>query len=157
MAAEFTLKLNLNIDKLTDLTKQYVGEALVAAGAIVEGDAKRLCPVDQGHLRASIHHKMEKWNIVKVGTSEVTYAAAVEFGTPPHGPPIDPVKGIEDSPIGEWAKRKGIPEAAWPIWWKIYHHGTKPHPYLRPAIFNNEKLITQMVANGMKKAARKTK
>ena len=157
MAVEFKLKLNINIDNLTAFTKEYVAEALEAGGALVEAEAKRLCPVDRGHLRASIEHKVEKWNIVRVGTNQITYAAAIEFGTPPHGPPIDPKKGIEESPIGEWAKRKGIPELAWPIWWQIYHHGTQPHPYLRPAIFNNQKTITHMIKIAMIEAAQASK
>ena len=107
MPTEFKFHMNLNIDKLTALTKQFVSEALLEMGSIVEEDAKRLCPVDRGTLRSSIQHKLEKWNILRVGTSQSTYAAAVEYGTPPHGPPVDPAKGIEESPIGEWAKRQG--------------------------------------------------
>lgn len=157
MPTEFKLTMNLNIEKLTELTKQHITGALEEIGAIVEKDAKHLCPVDRGQLRASIKHKLEKWNILRIGTSQITYAAAVEFGTPPHGPPIDPAKGIEESPIGEWAKRKGIPEAAWAIWWHIFHHGTQPHPYLRPALFNNEKLISQILAKAMVAAAKAAK
>lgn len=50
---------------------------------LVEGDAKRMCPVDTGRLRASITHETEKSGdevIGRVGTN-VEYGVYVEYGT----------------------------------------------------------------------------
>jgi len=149
MPVEFKLHMNLNIDKLTALTKERITDALGEIGAIVEGDAKRLCPVDRGQLRASIHHKLEKWNVLRIGTSQVTYGAPVEFGSMPHTPPFEPIRA--------WAKRHGIEEAAWAIWQKIRMEGTPAQPYLRPAIFNNQKIIARILMNAMREAAAATK
>ena len=50
---------------------------------LVEGDAKRMCPVDTGRLRASITHEIERSGdevIGRVGTN-VEYGVYVEYGT----------------------------------------------------------------------------
>jgi len=50
---------------------------------LVEGDAKRMCPVDTGRLRASLSHEMEKKGdevIGRVGTN-IEYGVYVEYGT----------------------------------------------------------------------------
>lgn len=49
----------------------------------VQNEARRLCPVDTGRLRASIHHvpgRDARGFYVQVGTN-VNYAGFVEFGT----------------------------------------------------------------------------
>ena len=56
---------------------------LVRAGLTVQNEARRLCPVDTGRLRASIIMKQGATNrgpYVEVGTN-VSYAAFVEYGT----------------------------------------------------------------------------
>jgi HK97 gp10 family phage protein len=54
-------------------------EFLQAAGLIVEGQAKELCPVDSGRLRNSINSEV-KDDSAFVGTN-VHYAPHVEYGT----------------------------------------------------------------------------
>lgn len=143
---ERTIKIDLK--RLTEETKVEIEEAMSTIGAIIEGDAKRLCPVDQGTLRASLHYRMEKWNVLLVGTSQVTYAAAVEFGSMPHTPPFEPIR--------EWAKRHKIEDAAWAIWQKIREEGTPSQPYLRPAIHNNNAVIARILAFAMRDAAKRS-
>lgn len=101
-----------------------------------------------GTLRDSIHHLVKDWDEVHVGSSRVSYAAAVEFGSVPHAPPFEP--------IARWAKRKGLPKAAWPIWQKIREEGTQPHPFMRPAIHRNHEKIAQLLKQAMRDAAKET-
>ena len=65
-----------------DIEKKVVNTAaanILKACLIVEGDAKRICPVDTGRLRSSITHEVDLFS-GKVG-SNVEYAAYVELGT----------------------------------------------------------------------------
>lgn len=89
----------------------------------VESAAKRLCPVDHGRLRSSIHWRLgrdARGYYADVGTN-VSYALPVEFGTRPHI--IRPVN-----------KRA--------LFWKgarhpvayVNHPGTRARPFLRPAL-----------------------
>lgn len=56
----------------------------------------------------------------------------VEYGTPPHMPPVDP--------LIKWAKRKlrkkgkDAVRMAWAIAYKIKREGMLPHPFIRPAV-----------------------
>lgn len=121
--------------------KQIIKEELLRGGYEIEIEAKIRCPVDMDRLRSSIKTRRLAWNRVSVGT-DVKYARYVEYGTAPHAPPFEPIL--------EWAKRHGIEEAASKIWWKIYHHGTDPHPYLRPAFFGKKPRILKRIAQRTK-------
>lgn len=58
-------------------------QAMEKACLLVEGDAKRICPVDTGRLRASLSHEIEKKGdetVGRVGTN-VEYGVYVEYGT----------------------------------------------------------------------------
>lgn len=82
-------------------------EFLMKCGYYVEGEAKRIVPVDTGNLRSSIHtvwNPLEK--AVYVGTN-VKYGEYVEFGT--------------------WASREPTP-------FNFSRRGMKPRPYLRPSL-----------------------
>ena len=83
----------LEITGLTDakvvLKKQKAGlleiirTAMEQGAGVIEGEAKRRCPVDTGRLRASITTETsidEDQVIALVGTN-VEYATAVEYGT----------------------------------------------------------------------------
>lgn len=60
-------------------------ESLVKYGAKVERDAKRLCPVDTGNLRAGIQTKYDNLGDLEIDvTAQANYAAYVEFGTGPY-------------------------------------------------------------------------
>ena len=58
-----------------------IAEKLDKSAQIVENAAKVECPVDTGHLRASISHTVEGYKAT-IGTS-VEYAAAVHEKTKP--------------------------------------------------------------------------
>jgi len=84
---------------------------------------------DTGLLQSSIKGE------VKNQTIEISMAEQgkwIEFGTPPHMPPVDALKG--------WARRKlGDEDLAWALAYAIKRRGTRPYPFIRPT-FNNEVL-----------------
>ena len=84
----------------------------------------------------------ERWQVYY----SALHAPFVEFGTKPHFPPFDP--------IFKWCRRKlGLSDkeaaiAAKAIQWHIYHHGSEPDPYLRPAIDRAKAFIQKDFAEG---------
>ena len=70
-------------DKVIDDLKIIQKQKVIKAGYEVEREAKKICPVDTGRLRASITTIVEEnpdITRVKVGTN-IKYAPYVEFGT----------------------------------------------------------------------------
>ncbi len=143
---EIKFQMLLKTKELTALGKAFMANALMRGGLLVEGKAKRKCPVDTGFLRASIHTRQIEWNHVQVGTTMAKYAAAVEFGSKPHTPPFGPIK--------EWARRHNIEEAAYPILMKIQREGTPAQPFMRPALIEAHERISRMLIQAQRKAAR---
>jgi hypothetical protein len=89
--------------------------------------------VASGWLRNSINHKVEMnaKGVTLTYEFPLKYTEYVEYGTPPHFPPISAIK--------EWCVDVGVPvEAAYPIAVKISKVGTRPQPFIRP--FVNDKL-----------------
>ncbi len=116
-------KLQRQLKEVAKKDKKAALKGMIATGYEIHSEAVKKVPVDMGRLRTSLavesdSNKME----VRIGTN-VKYAPFVEFGTRPHTPPIEPIQ--------EWADRKGADAGA--VWMSIRKHGTKPHPFLRPA------------------------
>jgi HK97 gp10 family phage protein len=104
------------------------------ASEFVEGQAKLLCTVDTGNLRASINHKVRtKGNEVigKVGTN-VEYAPYIEFGT---GEKAENGQGRKGGWFYYDEKKKKL----------IFTKGNKPQPFLRPAIDTNKNSIKKIL------------
>jgi len=59
---------------------EELGRAVRDLVLLVEAEAKKLCPVDTGKLRASITPVIESWAAGYVGTN-THYAPHVEYGT----------------------------------------------------------------------------
>ena len=97
---------------------QKIAEALEVAAQIVENDAKRKCPVDNGTLRASITHVTKETRVV-IGTN-VEYAPYVHEGT------------------GIYAKNGNGRQTPWTYRSAdgTYHRtvGQKPKPFLQDAL-----------------------
>lgn len=90
-----------------------VQKGVYKAGLLIEGDAKQICAVDTGLLRASINTKSETKDtktVANVGTN-VEYAPYIEFGTGQQG----------DTSVPHNTSWKGMP----------------PQPFLRPALDHN--------------------
>ena len=109
-------------------------EFLEKASALVERSAKEKVPVDTGRLRQSIASEIQTTK-ARIG-SNLTYAPFVEFGTRPHFPPL--------AAMQPWAVRHGFPtgrQGAFLVARAISIHGTKPRPYLFPALEENKSEI----------------
>ncbi|MGJ5895149.1 HK97 gp10 family phage protein [Streptomyces niveiscabiei] len=89
----------------------------------VQNEARRRAPVDTGRLRSSIVSRAESSgrSVGYVVGTNVNYAAAVEYGTAPH--------------VIKPRNKKALfwPGAAHPVA-QVNHPGTRPQPFLRPAI-----------------------
>ena len=108
--------------------------------AQIEADAKRLVPTDTHYLQKSIGHEVDvRGNDItgRVG-SNVVYAPVVEFGRSA-GAAMPPPGALLD-----WMRRKGIDaEAAFAVARAIGRRGTRPQPYLKPALEKNRADITR--------------
>lgn len=133
------IKVSIRIEGLDEVQERLQYESLIApsverllkrAALTIEGAAKGLAPVDTGRLRASITSVVEPDRAVVAPA--VFYGAYVEFGTRPHWPPL--------AALQPWASRHGFPmgsPGAFLVARAIARHGTKPHPYMRPAAENS--------------------
>lgn len=145
--------LGANTDKVLD-------EALMKAGALVEGDAKDMCVTDTGRLKNSIHTKLggvaDSYNYkdnndnefsgnlsnlgevhtVSVGTN-VEYAAYVECGTGKQG---------EASP-----SPPKYPDASYREDWE----GQEAQPFLWPALQQNKENVQEIIKDELKKEIRR--
>ena len=100
---------------------ELVEQALERAAQIVENDAKIKAPVDDGLLRASIHHVVEK-NKAIIGT-QCSYAPYVHEGT-----------GIyaKDGNGRQTPWKYKTPDGKWHT-----TQGQKPNPFLQKAFDEN--------------------
>lgn len=67
------------LDGLEKATKPQVQQVVDEAAAVCDAEAKRVCPVDTGNLRSSIHTETGDCEAT-VGTN-VEYGVYVEYGT----------------------------------------------------------------------------
>ena len=125
--------------------------------------------IDTDQLRSNITYVKVKdsENIVYRTGTNVEHAPYIEKGTKPHFPPLgDENEGLIRWVIRHMRARAGATpvfsggkskdrlaiarQIALNIAWKIYHHGTPPKPFLRPAFTEaKRKLIHDL--EGMKK------
>ena len=128
------------LDVITDIADgTELKKALGKACALVEGDAKKNAPKDNGELRRSIESSVEEsgGNIVGIVSTPLEYAPYVEYGT---GLFAEDGNGRQDVPWhyqdeqGEWHSTRGQP----------------PQPYLRPALHNNRQYILRILKGGLK-------
>lgn len=134
---------------------------LTQIGIKVKARAIRLCPIDQGQLRASIQFEVEG-NEVKIFTDPSAGGYSdnrdieMEYGKPP-----GVLDEKEKQQLKEWAKRHNLP--AYPIIKKIETEGIKVgtpenplsthgtfRPYLRPALHQTIPEIPGIIKEVMK-------
>lgn len=139
--ATFTYKvdgLEKLVDKLSVETRgkfsilaSPLRKGLTKSALLVEGQAKRLVPVDTGNLRRTITHKVDRAPIplfAEVGTNAL-YARVVHDGRRAGlaPPPISALAG--------WASRHKIPKTAlYVVARAIDRRGIKGRPFLRLAL-----------------------
>ncbi len=109
------------------------------AGFIVQAAAQRRAPVYTGTLRRSIATDVRRigGDVVATVGSNLVYAPAVEYGRRPGSMPTPQA-------LRRWVVRKGMDEnAAYLVARAIGRRGTKPRPYLEPALAASEGAIVR--------------
>ena len=133
----------------------------------VRNAAVRLCPTNHGELKGSIVWKVEQSDGMIIGTvyTNKKYAMYVEFGTGPKGQAnhegISPDVAvsysqspwwIHESQVGrETAERYGWPYIDTPDGRFYRCSGQAAHPYMYPALKNNEQEIEKIFEEAVKK------
>ena len=95
-------------------------------GPDISRDAARYCPERTGALKDSIEHHLEGDDLIVSATGGAdgrTYAAYVELGTTPHIIRAHGPYSLHNRETGQYFG---------PV---VHHPGTKPQPFLRPALF----------------------
>lgn len=137
----------------TDIVAIPARNLLTRAGLLIQGKAREKAPKDRGGLTDSVVSEVDEAyfpRYVEVG-SNLDYARATELGRQPGKmPPVGPLEA--------WAQRKGMGEGAgWPLALHIMNHGTKPQPYLQPALDETipriPRLVSQMAKEIEQRAA----
>lgn len=115
----------------------------------LQNELKRVAPVDEGRLKASIEVKAEGDEIV---VYMVDYALYVEMGTEPHiiRPKYKQALAFEST---SGLSRKGRLEAGIPkkdanttIVKEVHHPGTQPQPFIRNTFYHKLKPIVELNA-----------
>lgn len=137
---------------IDEKTKNKILEEI---GKLVKGKAIRLCPIDMGHLRASLQYKIEGDKVIIF--TNLSYAKDMEYGKPP-----EKLSEEEKEDVAQWAKRHQLP--AFPVIRKLETKGIevgtaeKPfetkgktfRPFLRPAIYQSIPEIKNIVKDILK-------
>lgn len=115
--SEADSEIQKNIDEfLLEIANELVNQLKIEA------------PVHEGRLRQSIQILGREKGKIWVGTN-VKYAEAIQFGTEPYWPPIEPLKN--------WARLKlGQESLAYAVQKKIAKEGIDPNPYVDRAVNN---------------------
>ena len=151
--------------KLSDVVQRDIVSKAVhhAAKAIVQADAKRLAPGNNGELRNSIKTrvKMDGDKVIGEVYTNLHYAPYVEFGTGPKGQAshsgISPEVSVSyrSSPwyvhedqinVGPYRFQK-IGE-----FYKMY--GQPAQPYLYPALRDNQERVSKNISNYVRRKIR---
>ena len=124
-----------SLDSLVDETK--LKKAMQKCCAIVERSAKEKAPKDTGALRRSITSRVDGAGLGIEGViyTPLEYAPCVEFGTglfAENGGRTDVPWSYQDDK-GEWHSTSGM----------------HPHPYMRPALYENRDKIIQTLKEGV--------
>lgn len=113
----------VNLRAFSAHASQAMQRAFVEEGLLIEGEAKRRAPVDEGRLRSDIHMEIRPGQVSVISGSTVDYAIHVHEGTKPHE--IVPKRG---KVLRFKAKDGRVVYAP-----RVRHPGAKPRPYLRDA------------------------
>ena len=148
-----------NIEKLLKKLKRMdmdvngtLAPIMARQAKFIQGEAKDLCPVRDGQLRNSIRTttRKSKYKVTALVHTNTEYAAYVEFGTGKVGE-TTPVADKYPGPLAykqtKWKAR--IPDVGW-----RYVAGQPAHPFLYPALKNNESRVRDNIANNLKKVIR---
>lgn len=137
-----------SLARVKSLFDHEIAKALELGGMVIEGEAKRMCPVDTGNLRSSIYTSSDAREgtsrSVSVGTA-VHYAPYVEYGT---GVFAEGGNGRQ-TPWG-W-KGDGVKHGGWHT-----TSGYPAKPYLRPAFYSKVDEALKVIAEELGEALAKS-
>ena len=127
-----------------DITREELLRTTTEAGLLLKREVQERTPVATGTLRKSIKSRKRvlSRNVIGEVGSPLNYAAAVELGTKPHFPPVEPLK--------DWVKQKldvpasQVGSVAHAIVRKIGKRGTKGAHMFRDAFEANREQIVRM-------------
>lgn len=148
-----------NVDKLLKKLKKLdldvndtLAPIMTRQAKFVQGIAVDECLVDQGQLKNSIKAmtRKSKYKVTSLVYTNAQHAAYVEFGTGKVGettPVADKYPGSLAYKQTKW--KANIPGVGW-----RYVAGQPAHPYLYPALKNNEERIRDNIANELKEVIR---
>lgn len=139
------IDLGKNFADLSDtVLAENLSQGSFIAGTQVQSEARSLVPVDTGALKISIENSVSRAGagyLITVGPTQ-PYGAGVEYGQPAG-------TFVSAAALAGWAKRKGL--NAYVISKAIADHGTKPQPFMGPALDAKEDsvvaVLTQAVVN----------
>ncbi len=129
--------VNKRLAKFSSGSKSNLAAAINKATAVVEGGAKRNCPVDTGNLRGSIHISPAKEEGNQISGEVYTnteYAPYVEFGT---------------------GRRGGYPyKTKLPLSYRGDWPGQAAQPFLGKSLHENEKIVRTIIKSALGKAVK---
>lgn len=125
----------------------YINSALVGASYIVQQEMKSRVNEGVGAANGQGIKNNIKIDINPAKmTAEVTptppYAAALEYGSKPHMPNVDP-----DGALAQWCELKGL--NLWGVAMSIKKKGTAPHPFVEPTYQAMEGPVIKVFENRM--------
>jgi HK97 gp10 family phage protein len=124
-----------NLREAAGLADATVDDGVQTTSARIDRTAKRLVPVDDGNLRASIGYRRLGLAEYSVGAT-ADYAADVELGTAPHIITPDEADALAfEGQDGELIFRQ-----------RVEHPGTPAQPYLGPARREHQDDLTSDIA-----------
>lgn len=103
---------------LDDAIETWLGEGI---GPAIRDDAKALVRKRSSRLADSLISEVRA-KVLRVGSTDVDYSVDVELGTAPHVITARPGSALYWAGADHPVKR-------------VRHPGTRPYPYLRPALF----------------------
>lgn len=124
------------------ITRDEIHRFVTAITQHLQGEVQGRTPTNYGTLRASIFGNVEVLpgvGVEGVVSTSLGYAEAVELGTRPHMPPVEPLVAWAAKKLG--VRGKEARSAAWRIARKIARVGTEGHFMFRDAFNDNEEQI----------------
>jgi len=151
------LRFKVNVDYIkadeilnNAVVKRAFEDGLDDIADFIQTEAKRNVEekaFDRGTLHGGIVVNRGLWR-ERFIVSRAPYSAAIEYGTVPHKPPVGPLIGWVRRNVG--LRGKAAVKMAEAISWKIYHHGSPPKPFMRPAFDLAKVEANKMMAKRVK-------